>query len=565
MPADPRRAAASVATAVLALLLVTTSSVTAVAPDLSEESTATFTLLPDEGRVAVENRITIRHRKQPTTRMDPCEDDPEKFCEVDVNYFWSAWGPIQVPATASNVEISVADGGAQMIEQDEDWVSYVVTFPELHYRQNRKVKISYDLPGAGPRSGLGTRVTDAYARFCWHGEPADGGSVTAILPAGYQDRTFGGRVKAKRSARKSTLKGTVKGDPAAFYACTDAFQPDQLARVYVLGPSEQVITVDNWPEDPEWRDSLLDVVGVDLAELERLIGSPMRFDELTVLEVARTSPFGSSDDFDPARAQLRIGDDLDTPGVATTALARTWFNEDTIADPWLREGLALWSGLTAAGAACPVLDTLPDQGVPDLTDWPRGLERPGSDAARMLEHQRAVACSIVADTAGIIGPEAMASVVASLVADTSAYGSQPAVPASDPAPADWHDWLDAVDELGLMPAGGTDLEVAERTLLEHGIASAGDLATRASARAIYHEALDTMNGTAMPAYVNDLMADWSFSDALPAVVEAGRAYRTITEATALTEVQRTEFLDAFESVASSDGLARLEQAVSDAS
>lgn len=114
---------------------------------------------------------------------------------------------------------------------------------------------------------------------------------------------------------------------------------------------------------------------------------------------------------------------------------------------------------------------------------------------------------------------------------------------------------------GLVPSGETDLELAERTLLDYGIATPGDLIGRASARSIYHEALAAMDGTAMPAYVNQLMDQWLFPDALQAVIEAGRVFRAITDDPSLTAEQRVLALDAFESAASPEALAALEQAV----
>jgi hypothetical protein len=404
-----------------------------------------------------------------------------------------------------------------------------------------------------------TRVTDGYARFCWTGEITDSGTTRAILPPGWEAVTSMAPTKSKSGANGTVIEASSRKSPFHFYACTDAIKTAEQQRIYVLGPSEQVITLDSWPSDPGWQEAMIDVIGVELEMIEELVGSPMPFPELTINEVARVNPYDMRTDFRPAQARLFIDEDAHGLGVPNIALARTWFNETTIAEPWLEQGLAMWAGLASDGSSCPDPGAFPGNGDPVLAEWAQRQGKPVTWDGDRLYYQTAAACSIVERLATAIGPEPMAAAIAAMLADTPKYGSQPAVSPGDPQPADWRDFLDAVDELGLVPGGEPDLEMAERLLLEYGIATVGDLSGRASARQIYHEGLAAMEGSQMPVYVNDLMERWSFSEALLAVIEAGKAYRTITADADLSPAERTALLRAFESATSLAALQALTQ------
>jgi hypothetical protein len=233
--------------------------------------------------------------------------------------------------------------------------------------------------------------------------------------------------------------------------------------------------------------------------------------------------------------------------------------DGSIAEPWLEQGLAMWAGLSADGSSCPDAGDFPGNGDPVLAEWAVRQGKPVTWDGDRLYYQTAAACSVIEQLAAVIGPELMASVISAILAGTAKYGPQPADPRSDPEPADWHDFLDAVDELGLVPADEPDLELAEQLLLDFGIATLGDLSGRASARRIYHESLAAMEGTPMPAYVNDLMGQWSFSEALLAAIEAGKAYRARTAEADLSGAERAALLGAFESATSSAALRALIQ------
>ncbi len=137
-------------------------------------------------------------------------------------------------------------------------------------------------------------------------------------------------------------------------------------------------------------------------------------------------------------------------------LARTWFGPDAVRDPWLAEGLAMWTGHAAIGSSCPEpvapqID-VPETGTPETdapetdapeTDSPQA-DTPEADPLDLGDwivagpvdekatwnrsrYQSAVTCGIVETAAESIGPEAMTAIVADLLAS--------------PAPVSATDWL----------------------------------------------------------------------------------------------------------------------------
>ena len=80
-------------------------------------------------------------------------------------------------------------------------------------------------------------------------------------------------------------------------------------------------------------------------------------------------------------------------------------------------------------------------------------------------------------------------------------------------PVDWRQWLDIVDEVGLVPAGVQDPELAEGLLRRYGIAKRSQLDGRAEARAAFHELQAMAPDGVTPAVVRRLMDDWEFRDA----------------------------------------------------
>ena len=437
MAARPRYTAAL---AVALALFVLPLGAGAQTDGVKETSNSTFELRPDEGRVHADIRITLVNQKKTPLR-------------------W--WGPVWTPAAAENVVFG-GKGVTTETVSDGPSVTDTLNFPALKRKQKQQISVGYDLVHdefGGPGR---TVIADDYARFCWGGEQTDSGRVRAILPPGWQAVSDTSDTRVRMDRERTIITPVSDEPPGTFFACTDAFETSLGSRVYILGPSDQIITLDSWTDDPDWEPAMSQVIGRQLRVLERLIGSPMPVAELTIQEVSRSDPRGSAADFLPAADLLLGGQRVDVPGTATIALARTWFNEGTIADAWLAEGLASWSGLTAEGLTCPTFDRPvdADSDAPGLGLWRTRAGRPSEWDEARYAFQSASACTIVEAVATALGRRAMTDVTSSLLASGR--------------PADLAAWLAAIAAAAPSPQddaeGETPLELALRLHDEFGVA-----------------------------------------------------------------------------------------------
>jgi hypothetical protein len=520
----------------------------------SSRSDSTFRLLPGQDRIKVSVVITLTNRKPPSTRIGPC---PGGMCRITTNYYMNQWGYVWVPAGASNVRFSSPGLGTRVEERDRHWVHYMLSFPNLTYGQTRRIALSYELLGGKPRSQHRTRVMDAYTYFCWQGELGDRGTVTAVLPPGYEATTFWEKTRTKSTRKGTTISGLLKGSPARFYACTDAYKPEKLLRTELTSPAGGTVTVEGWPEDPDWSEQTTAAIEDALPDLEELLGRPLPFDELVVREVSQQSLYGYGIEFGARSALIRLGEHSDDPTSAPRGLASAWINNRKIADPWLDIGLTDWAGLKVTRSQCWPAGEYPAKDKPRLARWQQLKEKPSDRLEAIVDWQDDAACNVIDHVADDIGSERMQAVIASLLDGTPKYGPQPAERQGAFRRATWKDWLDAADELGLVPAGVTDLKLAERDLLAVGAATARQLRGRAEARTAYHAALAEMDGTAMPMVVNDLMGRWQFREAMASIPVAADSYAAISANERMSEADRALFLERFAAAASVKALKAL--------
>lgn len=557
MPAIPRR---TVALAAALVLITTVPTVTSAQfPGVKETSRSTFTLLPDEGLVRAHAIVDVVNQKKPTKSKGPCRNAPRRTCTTTTRYYLKGWGPIYTPPDAVDVSLGGRKVGTLEVGSSAAGSTWFARFPKLFHKKRQSVEVAFDMPDGGPGAGTETRVTEAYAHFCWYPETVDRGTATAVLPPGWESVSVGSAVKTERTPDATVISTTRSRLPGGTIACTDAWAPTALVRDHVLTPRGQLLTLEGWPADATWNETMTSLIRDGLPVLEHTIGSPMPFSALTIRQVARTNAFGHPTDLDATEGRLLLDEDLGFEGAPLSALARTWFDDGSIAEPWLTEGLVLWSGLSAAGQACPDPGAYPASGAPDLRAW--SVSHVPQRVEPMLPVWQAMtACAIVEQVADLVGPARMRSVIASIRDGANRYGD-PAGRAVDRAAAGWRDWLDAVDEVGLVPAGVTDLGLAERALIAAGAAEPEDLAGRLSARSLYHDTLAVLDGTTLPDYVEGLMEDWAFDEAVTAIAASRSLFERIAEAPSLSDDQRRALLGVFEDADSAAALLALGQAI----
>ena len=528
----------------VALCLVLHASALA-GDSLAVKSDTAYRLNPGQENVSVVVDVTMTNRAGPTYSVRPCSAGSSRRCRFKTSYYYDEWGYIYVPVGANKARFS-SGVRARLDKKTRYYRRYQVSFPRLDYGRSRTFTVRYVLPGGKPRSQHETRVLDAYSYFCWHGQPGDTGSVSVRMPPGYKATTWYGQTKTKAARKSTTIDGRVKGNPGKFYACTDATKPGKLLRTKTTSPGGQQVTVEGWPEDPAWSEMMGQAIEDVLPELEELIGEPLPLDKVTIREVTRQSLDGYGSNFGLRNAMLRLGDHIDSPAGAARGLAWAWFNDRRIDEAWLRHGLGDWAGYKAIDEFCTWPGTYPGKGKPRLRTWKRLKERPTERQVAIVDWQYDMACWLIQKSANRVGTERMREVIAALVNGTTKYGPQPGrAMYTKRKPATWRDWLDAIDEVGMVPAGWSHLTISEQDLRDQGIATRKELKGRAPTRKLYHEALEAMDGTVMPRLVNDAMGRWDWKTARKAIAVSRATHRAIVEHEEMAEADRLSLMKAF--------------------
>lgn len=560
----------ALAFALLAVPLVGAPPAVADSDSLAERSDSRFELLPKQGVVRVKVTLALTSLQRDKVSIVPCPSNPAYRCRLTTRYYTNQWGYVWVPGTAT--DFTVRGATARMEENTGGWRNYLLSFSPIYYGQTRRITVTYTLPNGKPRSANPVRVTDAYAHFCWHGQATDTGSVIASLPKGYAQDSFGDKVKVKRTGSGLELRAARTRDLGEFFACTDAFDAARLITTTTTSPSGRDIVVQAWPEDPTWSTAMTGAVGRMVPELEAHVGLPIPGEgEITVREVARQALRGYAGEYRTGSDTIRINERYDDQGLIAHELAHAWFDGDISEAKWITEGFASYLEMAVQDGVCDRIE--PEDGAKPLTAWSYLPLRPTDAQRERVDYQYASACTIHQQLADVIGEDGMRDVMQVLLTDGRAYGwtapvADPpdgavpdpgALPGPSASPAvllpsqvipdviggkvgrdrlvDWKEWLDVVEEVGLVPADAPDRALAERLLLDYGIARPKDLKGRDEARVAYRTLVRSLDGREAPLIVRDLMDRWRFKDAQTAI-EAG------TDVAAALEVSTATMLPA---------------------
>jgi hypothetical protein len=467
--------------------------------------------------------------------------------KVDVNVFTTVqntgaeqardetYGPIYIEDGA---RLAGVNWGAKRENLSEDrlvltdlpgpWQALEVRLPRIPSQEKRNFTVTYRLSSGAPTANQTFRIgpSDAYA--CIPRQVSDEGSLLVKLPASHS-AAFSGtpmtRFVNENVATGSTVDYESSG-PLAELTCVEATEEDQLIESVVRGPDGRQIVLQAGPENERWLAPAESLVQGVVPQLRKSIGQPIPGGDPLIVRWGPQSDIAGAAATHDSTDMVRLSDDL-PPTVAPHELAHLWFRADRFPETWLREGLAGW----AAGDACEPADG--DRRV-DLSTWQLETPTAPADVARRIDQQERAACAVVAAVADRMGPDAMQSVIASLLNAEEKYVSsgQPGEAASPVV--DWREWLDAADERGLVPAGEADLDFAQSLLA--GVGVAGDealLAQRSEARQAYHALLERSAPLRAPEYVRRAMDDWRFDEALAGLTVAADVLDALTQGTDL--------------------------------
>ncbi len=446
-----------------------------------------------------------------TMTLDLRNTSPDKKASDGVyTYYFDAY-TVPVPAGAQRVRASTGTTALAVSVSDTDDPSTQVVrigFPNLRYGQTRRIVLTFDVPGAPPRSPNGTRVGPGYATFVAYG-PGDEGknTVEVVAPSAM---TF-----------TSTIDGflpTGDGDTTTYTATENTFEGGLWAAVSLRDPkqtSERTVavedlslTLESFPDDAKWASFVEDTVSRGLPALEDLVGNPWPGGLQRIREDASPSLRGYDGWFDPTGDEIVVGEQLDDD-LIFHELSHAWVSGESFEERWLYEGLA---------------QSVAERAVKDTGGTPRPhakVTRSGSDAVP-LNSWEGDAGSRSADVDGYAYPasyrvmtellgglddEQFAAVVGAGVRGERAYDPAGLVTPSG-GRTNWADWLDLVQGRG----GVQDApDVFKQWVLTP--AQAKQLAPRAAARTAY-AALDAGDGAWIPPEgLRDAMTVWDFDRA----------------------------------------------------
>lgn len=522
------------------------------------------------------------------------------------------WGPIAISADATNLRVRPRSVKVQRIPTGGPFDNLVFSFPRIFNGQSVSFTATWRVPGRAGASTTGTFVSDPYSHFCWTGQPVDTGPIALVVPRDLEVVNQGSAVREGRTGNQRRL--TARGrDLATFYVCTDVYDPSLLVRRDLTSPRGHAVTVEGLPGHDAWLDATSTSIAEALAGVEAVVGAPLPGDEpIKVREVPSGALQGYAGDFDPRSGVVRVGDDGASVALLSHELSHAWFNGDTLNDNWLWEGLAEWASRETIGVPCDAPVERPFGGRPDLGDWK--LLQAGSasfEDQAMVQWQYQAACAIQGQVSMAIGRDRMQQAIAVLLAGDSPYDLLPTsgtgdTPTSDPAstdgpsaspeprhlppgglppgppspspaasdaptpaltsatrsskrrtkPVDWRQWLDIVDEVGLVPAGVADLTFAEDLLVETGVIRRRAVRGRADARAAYRDLQALAPAGVTPVVVRRALDGWDFEVATREMRLARQVAGRVSAAVAASPEMASLWAD-YEAASSRGALRRL--------
>lgn len=531
----------------LAIALATALGLLAAAPPYAaadegyrQTATTVYRLDPANGRLQV--TVTLK-----VTNRTPDSREPYSCIE-----YTEGWFPIPYPSTCYNVTRYYLTTTSALVENEAKAVKAVsgakrlavaegapgaayravtMAFPKLYFGESRTIKLTYTVKGGKPRSSTATRTMKAFASFCAIANGTDSSTVTVRIPKGFAVTASGEKLTTKVVGKERVLASGKITNPEGWFACFTGTNRAGYKTDTLAAHDGREISLRSWPEDPAWASGVRADIVSSLPLLERLTGTGLDGEaKLSVQEAATGAEYAGF--YDAKTGTVTVGEDYGQPALVEHELAHVWFNRTSLQETWLSEGLAEWAGRAVSGESGACDRPGAAAGTVRLADWRYLAPRASQEERDAVAAQYAAACWVVTAVANAAGDEGMTAAVSALLERRDPYAADPKA-ARATRIATWKDWLDAVDELALAPAGADDA-LASGLLVEYGVASDQALLDeRAKARQAYHELLATADGWVVPVAVRAPLAAWHFRDAQTAVEAARRTWELTGETDAV--------------------------------
>lgn len=424
-------------------------------------------------------------------------------------YYWDHYA---VPIPKGSHNVVATSRGAQLSVQlrESDYPSEVearISLPSrLMYGNSRTITLTFDVPGAPPRSTNETRVGRGYASFAVIG-PGDPGQMTVkvVVPEDFTfDSTFDDFEEQDKGATTVYTADTVP-DKGWFWAIVSARNPKQVDAVSVK-VGQHNLTLESYPDDKEWATFVGATMKRGIPVLEKLTGTAWPGQLEKVREDSSVRLHGIGGYFDTTMDEIVIGEDMDTQ-LLYHEMSHAWVNGSSVSGRWLYEGLAEYlshQALAITDQTTPLPAVRRDaKNAKPLLLWE---ELRGEDSGDADEYGYPASRYVVTTLLKGASEKEVSALLKTALAGDSVY-DRPDGPLHRGS-VDWRAFLDLVDTYGGNPKA---TEIVTRWVLTPAEAKA--LTGRPKARAAY-TAIDTADGTWLPPLgLRSAMATWRFAQA----------------------------------------------------
>ena len=500
-----RLSAATVAVILAAVLEVglvpalAPAPVLAARPDLTLVGDATYDVLPEEARVAVDVRLTATNHLRDTV----------------ARRFFFRTGFLTVPPGASAFAISGGSGTPKVSVRTKaaTYTTLRIDFgANLAAGRSTTLHLTFDLRDVGGVPDRPLRISPSLVTFsAWAFATPDtpGAAVAVRLPTGYSVTVGRGPLSGPEpdaTGRERWTSGTL-AKPLEFIADVAADRPAdyvETSRTVELTERPATILLRAWPDDPAWRDRIGTLVDEALPILERDIGLAWPIDgSLAVHEALVRGTGGYAGLFDPAERRIEIA--YAAPDIVVLhELAHAWFNGRLVADRWVAEAFASYYadrvatelGLDTELPLPAVIDPSDPAAIP-LNEWGAS----GTEDLATEAYAYAASAELASAIAERAGPNALQEVWAAASAGRAGDGGDVT------GPPDWRGLLDLVEASSAQDFGDLWSEWVARP------ADAALLAARAEARDHVASTVRAAGDWQLPPSIVDAMRAWRFDEA----------------------------------------------------
>ena len=482
----------------------------AATPSVTLVTNATYDVRPEQHRVVVTLKITA------TSHL---RDTPTRRFYTDRAY-------LAVLPSVTNLRLTASVGKPSVSVSSRSATNTVLLLrfgSQLGAGKSIPLDLTFDLedPGGAPDRAL--RISPSLVRFtawAFGSDGVGGSSVRVQFPADYVATVGRGPLSGPTTQADGHVVyvSAELPTPGTFVADFVADRPGVLLngqRSASVGGRTVVLLVRSWPDDPDWRTGVTDVLTRGLPALAVAIGVPWPMDPaLEVRETIARAEGGTitvggsgTGTFDPAVGRLDIPYTADPTAILHGA-AHAWFNATLVADRWAAEGFAALYAATA-GASIGVEVRSPSMteaalaNAGPLNAWVVG--GPGDD------YGYAASLQLALEVEALAGGDALQAVWIDATEGIGAYqpieppgGGSVASPERGAGPVDWRSLLDLLEE-----KSGRSFEPLWRAWVVRP-ADAALLDVRSDARSRYSEAATAAAPWMLPRSIRDAMRAWQF-------------------------------------------------------